>query len=145
MERLKRRIPSPSGRGTGRGQSNKLLTNARRLRSQSTDAEQTLWNQLRAHRFEGYKFRRQQVIGPYIVDFVCFETDLIIELDGGQHMDQVPYDKHRTEELEKMGYRVLRFWNNEVFNELNGVLETIRTALFQSPSPRPSPGGRGSR
>jgi very-short-patch-repair endonuclease len=143
MERQKKGVPSPSGRGIGRGESNKLLTNARRLGNQSTDAERALWTQLRAHRFDGYKFRRQQVIGSYIVDFVCFEANLIIELDGSQHMDQVSYDNQRTEKLEQMGYRVLRFWNNEIFSELDGILETIRTALIQSPSPQPSPEGRG--
>jgi very-short-patch-repair endonuclease len=92
----------------------------------------------------GYKFRRQVVIEPYIVDFVCLEARLIIEADGGQHSDQVAYDARRTVRLEGMGYLVMRFWNHEVLGELQTVLEQIRAALIEGPSPRPSPGGRGS-
>ncbi len=88
-----------------------------------------LWNHLRGRRVDGYKFRRQAVIEPYIVDFACFEAKLIIEVDGGQHMDQAVYDERRTESLEGMGYRVLRFWNTEVLNELPVVLEQIRVEL----------------
>ena len=93
----------------------------------------------------GYKFRRQVVITPYIVDFVCLEARLIIEADGGQHSDQVVYDAKRTARLEGLGYRVMRFWNNEIMDELQVVLEQIRTALNEAPSPQPSPGGRGNQ
>jgi very-short-patch-repair endonuclease len=90
------------------------------------------------------------VMEPYIVDFVCLEAGLIIEADGGQHSNQVTYDTRRTAVLEGMGYRVMRFWNHEVLSELQSVLEQIRTALIEAPSPQPfyalqgAPGGRGS-
>ncbi len=84
------------------------------------------------------------VIEPYIVDFACMEARLIIEADGGQHSDQVAYDARRTACLESMGYRVMRFWNHEILSELHSVLEEIRGALIVTPSPQPSPGGRGS-
>jgi len=120
-----------------------LLARARTLRRQSSDAESVLWRHLRARRLMGYKFRRQVVIEPYIVDFVCLEARLIIEADGGQHIDQMAYDARRTVRLEGMGYRVMRFWNHEVLDELQSVLEQIRAALIEAPSPQPSPGGRG--
>jgi very-short-patch-repair endonuclease len=94
----------------------------------------------------GYRFRRQLVIEPCIVDFACLEAGLIIEADGGQHSDQVACDARRTVQLEGMGYRVMRFWNHEVLGEFQHVLEQIRAALIEAPSPRPSPsGGRGSQ
>jgi very-short-patch-repair endonuclease len=124
-------------------ESKNLLVHARTLRRQSSDAERVLWRHLRARRLMGYKFRRQVVMEPYIVDFVCLEAGLIIEADGGQHSNQVTYDTRRTVVLEGMGYRVLRFWNHEVLGELQSVLEQIRTALIEAPSPQPSPGGRG--
>jgi very-short-patch-repair endonuclease len=125
-------------------ESKNLLALARTLRSQSSDAENVLWRHLRARRLMGYKFRRQTVIEPYIVDFVCLEARLIIEADGGQHSDQEAYDARRTAWLEGMGYRVMRFWNPEVLGELQSVLEQIQVALIEVPSPQPSPGGRGS-
>ena len=125
-------------------ESKNLLALARTLRSQSSDAENVLWRHLRARRLMGYKFRRQTVIEPYIVDFVCLEARLIIEADGGQHSDQEAYDARRTAWLEGMGYRVMRFWNPEVLGELQSVLEQIQVALIEVPSPLPSPGGRGS-
>jgi len=120
-----------------------LLARARTLRRQSSNAENVLWQHLRARRLMGFKFRRQVVIESYIVDFVCLEVRLIIEADGGQHSEQVAYDARRTVRLEGMGYRVMRFWNHEVLGELQGVLEQIRAALIEAPSPQPSPGGRG--
>lgn len=98
---------------------------AKELRRNSTDAERVLWRQLRAHRLAGYKFRRQQPIGRYIVDLVCFEKCLIIELDGGQHAEQVTYDGERTTWLQSQGFRVLRFWNHEVLQNIEGVMEVI--------------------
>ena len=98
-----------------------------------TGTEKCLWRQLKGKQLAHYKFRRQQPIGPYIVDFVCQSYRLIIELDGGQHLDQNLYDKRRTTFLESKGYRVLRFWNNAVLNNSNGVLETILTALHRTP------------
>ena len=101
---------------------------ARELRTKSTDAEQYLWYYLRAHRL-GYKFKRQVPIERFIVDFVCYEKRLVIELDGGQHRDQQAYDIRRTAVLNKKGFRVLRFWNHEVLQETEAVLEAIYQAL----------------
>ena len=113
------------------------------MRHQASEAECLLWKHLRGRRVKDYKFRRQLVIEPYIVDFVCLEARLIIEADGGQHADQTAYDARRTVILESMGYRVMRFWNNEILGELDSVLEQIELALIESPSPQPSPKGRG--
>ncbi len=111
---------------------------ARTLRVGQTDAEHLLWCHLRNRRLEGWKFRRQHEIGPYIADFVCPDAGLIVELDGGQHGEQMIYDEHRTLELQAMGYRVLRFWNNDVLKNVEGVLEVILEALA-SPAPHPGP------
>jgi very-short-patch-repair endonuclease len=106
---------------------------ARQLRREMTDAERCRWKHLRAHRFASEKFRRQEPIGPYIVGFVSHRSRLIIELDGGQHAVQVEYDGVRTGWLESRGYRVVRFWNNQVLTETESVLEAI--ALVLAPSP----------
>lgn len=106
-----------------------LLDNAKRLRRDMTDAEQRLWYHLRAHRFLGLKFKRQKPIGPYIVDFVCTERCLVIELDGGQHQQQAEYDHQRDRYLQDRGYRVLRFWNHQVLAETEAVLEQIRLEI----------------
>ena len=117
---------------------------ARALRRRSTDTERKLWRELRDRQIEACKFRRQHPIGPYIVDFVCIEKLLIVEADGGQHAEQINHDERRTAFLASQGYRVLRFWNNDVLNNMEGILETIRLALLESPSPYPSPAsGRG--
>ncbi len=109
---------------------------AKALRKNSTDAERVLWHRLRAHRFAGYKFRRQQPIGSYIVDFVCFEKGVIIELDGGQHATQVTYDAERSAWLQSQGFHVLRFWNHDVLQNLEGVTEVIIEELRRfSPLP----------
>ena len=94
-----------------------------------TDAENRLWYFLRNRRLNGYKFVRELAIDCYIADFVCREKRIIVEIDGGQHMEAMEYDQRRTAFLEKKGYRVLRFWNNEVFTNVNGVLETILDLL----------------
>ncbi|MBT2116123.1 DUF559 domain-containing protein [Dyella sp. LX-66] len=113
---------------------------ARNLRQKQTDAERALWRQLRARHFQGWKFRRQHQVGSYIVDFVCTDAWLVVELDGGQHADQVIYDEYRTLELQAMGYRVLRFWNNDVLANPESVLEVLLEALASpGPSPQPSP------
>jgi very-short-patch-repair endonuclease len=105
-----------------------------------TYVEKTLWNHLRLHQFEGYKFRRQQPIGNYIADFVCFEKRLIIEVDGGQHAERVEYDSSRKEWLEGQGFRILRFWNNQVLKEIEGVKEVVMSELrCQSPHLNPPP------
>ena len=106
---------------------------ARSLRKNMTDAENRMWYFLRNRRLNGYKFVREFVIGAYIADFVCREKKLIVEIDGGQHMEALEYDKQRTEFLEKNGYRVFRVWNNEVFNNIHGVLETILNLLQSVP------------
>ena len=112
-----------------------MLNKAKTLRTNQTEAEQRLWYHLRAHRFMGLKFKRQKPMGRYIVDFVCMERQLIIELDGGQHVEQVAYDQHRDAWLRSQGYTVLRFWNNEVMHQLEDVLEQIRCTLSPGPSP----------
>jgi len=112
-----------------------LLINAKSLRSNMTEAEQKLWYYLRANRFMGLKFKRQKPLGPYIVDFVCLEEKLIIELDGGQHAENIAYDQIRDTWLRNQGYTVLRFWNNELLNETKSVLEKIRITLSPAPSP----------
>ena len=117
-----------------------LLNNAKSLRSNQTDAEMQLWYHLRAHRFMGLKFKRQKPIGAYIVDFVCIERKLILELDGGQHAENVGYDERRTKFLESEGYQVLRFWNNQVLQEMDSVLEVIRIEIALSPTPLPQVG-----
>lgn len=89
----------------------------------------------------GLKFKRQKPIGNYIVDFVCLEHRLIIELDGGQHAEQISYDQRRDAWLRGQGYRLMRFWNNEVMEQLDGVLEQIRLALSPDPSPTSGRGG----
>jgi len=112
---------------------------AKVLRHRMTDSERQLWTQLRAHRMTPWKFKRQQPLGPYIVDFVCFQAHLIIEVDGGQHLDSEP-DRIRGAWLEGQGFRVLRFWNNEVLKEMPAVLEKIIEVLSPSP-PAPLPQG----
>jgi very-short-patch-repair endonuclease len=101
---------------------------ARRLRREDTDAEAKLWGALCDRRLGGWKWRRQVPIKPYIVDFLCLEAKLVVELDGGQHNDQVAYDERRTRHLETLGYRVLRFWNSAVLTNREGVCDTILDA-----------------
>lgn len=120
-----------------------LTSRARTLRRESSEAERLLWKHLRGRRLMGFKFRRQEMIEPYIVDFFCLEANLIIEADGGQHAEQESYDSRRTIHLETRGYKVIRFWNNEILTELEAVLEQIRLALIDNPSPRSSHSGRG--
>jgi len=98
---------------------------ARRLRRDATDAKQRLWYHLRNRRLAGLKFRRQVPVGPYIVDLMCRERQLIIELDGDQHAVQEEYDNERSRYLHNAGFKVLCFWNNQVLFETEGVLETI--------------------
>jgi very-short-patch-repair endonuclease len=101
----------------------------RRLRKHLTEAERRLWQKLKRRQLASMKFRRQQPIGAFVVDFVCFERRLIVEVDGGQHAEQVPYDEHRTRWLEAQGYRVLRFWNNEVLAHTEAVAQVILDAV----------------
>nr|GGH97631.1 hypothetical protein GCM10011355_19320 [Aquisalinus luteolus] len=111
------------------------IDRARELRRNQTEAERRVWNALRNRQIDGHKFRRQHAIGPYIVDFVCLDRKLIIELDGGQHGEPQAraYDARRTEFLEQEGFDVIRFWNIDVFETLDGVLERIAEALRVPP------------
>ena len=112
---------------------------ARGLRKKSTDAERRLWRHLRDRQIKGFKFRRQQPVGRYIVDFVNLERKVVIEVDGGQHAFD-PSDNIRDEWLRAEGYRVLRFWDSQVFSNLEGILESIREVLV-TPHPTPLPQG----
>ena len=100
-----------------------------------------MWKYLRAKQIEGCKFRRQEPIGSYIVDFVCQEKRIIVEVDGGQHSVEQERDYKRDELLEGLGYKVLRFWNNEVLRNIEGVLEVIRDSLKHPPLTPPLKGG----
>ncbi len=103
-----------------------LTETARELRKTSTDTERLLWHHLRAKQLEGLKFRRQEQIGRFIVDFVCYEKSLIVEADGGQHAVEVEKDEERMLWLNSQGFHVLRFWNHEILTNIDGVLEVIR-------------------
>jgi acyl-CoA synthetase (NDP forming)/very-short-patch-repair endonuclease len=111
---------------------------ARRPRREMTDAEQKLWQALRAHRFHGFAFRRQAPIGPYIADFVCHQLKLVVEADGGLHPGS-DRDAERDAWLAREGYRVLRFWNNDLLENLEEVLDRIGSEIAAAPPPRPSP------
>jgi len=124
-----------------KGQTNKkILVNRlqRVLRGNMTDAEQLLWRHLRRGQMNGFKFRRQHPFGDYVLDFVCLEAKLIVEVDGGQHVANEAGDAKRSEVLNKAGFRVLRFWNHEVMGELETVKEVIWNALH-TPSPSQPP------
>ena len=129
-----RRASAPVG-GLRRQYTRQTLQKARALRQAQTDAEGLLWHYLRGKRLGGYKFRRQQPIGPYIVDFACLSRKLLIEVDGGYHVQRKDYDERRDRFLRNEGYRVLRFWNNEVFEDCFGVLEKVYAALEGPPPP----------
>ncbi|MDQ8756314.1 endonuclease domain-containing protein [Sphingosinicella sp. LHD-64] len=140
--------PSPlAGEGLGRGQGShptpKLLrTRAKAMRSAPTDAERKLWDLLRAKRLSEYKFKRQVPIDNYIVDFACLRQRLIVEADGGQH--DASSDASRDIYLRSQGFRILRFWNNDILTNKEGVTQRILEALV-SPLPNPSPAeGRGA-
>jgi very-short-patch-repair endonuclease len=122
------------------------IERARRLRRDQTDAERKLWLRLRDRRLNGWKFKRQVPIDRYIADFCCPDARLIIELDGGQHSVNVEPDAKRTAFLESCGYLVLRFWNNDVLKNMDGVLTEILATLPQAPSaPHPDPLPSGER
>jgi len=120
------------------GQANNFTKQAaNQLRKAMTDAEHRLWHRLRGNQL-GVKFRRQHPFENYILDFVCMDHQLIVEVDGSQHADDVAHDVARTERLKAGGFKVLRFWNNEVLNETDVVVQAICDALNPSP-PQPSP------
>ncbi len=133
------------GRGNPQPKSISILR-SRELRAQATKAEVVVWQKLRRKSFYGLRFRRQFPIGPYFGDFVCLPARLVVELDGAQHADSLTarYDQRRTEWLASQDFRVLRFWNGEVFNDVDRVLEVIDSELLAGPLPlTPSRKGRG--
>ena len=107
----------------------KTMRRAGELRKESTPAERKLWAYLRGDKLNGVSFRRQHAIGNYIPDFVSIKKKLIIKLDGSQHLEQSEYDAERSRYFKSLGYRVVRFWNNQVENEINGVIRAIEFAL----------------
>lgn len=115
---------------------------ARRLRANASDAERLLWHCLRKRSLDGARFRRQHPIGPYITDFACISARLVVELDGGQHVDMAESDERRTKYLAARGYHVLRFWNDDVLTRTHDVLSAIDAALRSTP-PHPSPAAQG--
>ena len=138
---------------TKRDRSQRLLTFARAMRTESTDAEKRIWRILRDRRFIGFKFRRQYPVGGYIIDFFCAHVRLGIELDGGQHNDDPnrQYDEQRTEDLKLSRVQIVRFWDNDVLKHTDAVSEAIYQALLErqrslaGPSPQPSPPGTEAR
>ncbi|MBI2552515.1 endonuclease domain-containing protein [Candidatus Uhrbacteria bacterium] len=124
---------------------NSLAPLAKDLRKNSTFAERLLWRHLKSKQVQGLKFRRQEPIGRYIVDFVCFAKKVVIELDGGQHGQEKlrAADKSRDEWLKDQGFTVLRFWNDEIMQNMEGVGEEIMRYCLAAPSPNPSHQGRG--
>ena len=120
--------------------SHSLTGTAKRLRRDMTDAERVLWREVRAHRFKGFKFKRQEPLDAYVVDFICHAARLIVELDGGQHADQRAADFERTRWLESQGFRVLRFWNNDVLANIEGVMQVMEKELCAPPPSPPLPG-----
>ena len=139
--------PSPALRGKVGMGVRRIVAAARKLRRTSTDVERRLWHRIRDKQIEAFRFRRQRPIGKYIVDFICLEAKLIVDLDGGQHSESVLLDEKRTVFLASLGYHVVRFWNNEVLENMDGVLARIREHLLGLHQPHPSPplGRGGSR
>jgi very-short-patch-repair endonuclease len=133
-----------AGTGLMQGQTNKTIKQSRiqrKLRHNMTDAERKLWSFLRGRQMEGLKFRRQHPYEDYILYFVCLEEKIIVEVDGGQHQELKTEDNIRTKVLKKAGFRVLRFWNHEVLQEIESVAEQILQAISckEDPSPSQSP------
>jgi len=116
-----------------------LTEAAKALRQKSTDAERLLWQRLKARQLDGLKFRRQEQIGRFIADFVCYEKGIIVEADGGQHAVERIKDEERTLWLNAQGFRVVRFWNHEILTNIEGVMESIRQHCLAAPLPGPLP------
>jgi very-short-patch-repair endonuclease len=114
-----------------------ISPHAARLRREMTDAERALWSKLRGRRFQGFKFRSQWTLGRCVADFCCLQARLIVEVDGGQHSEVT--DARRTAGLNAQGFRVVRFWNNDVLTNIDGVLEVILQALQKEEDPHPNP------
>ena len=129
-----------------RDHSRRLLGFARDLRREQTDAERRMWSILRDRRFDGLKFRRQVPVAGYVVDFYCMRAGIVVEHDGGQHLEprQARYDRDRTAKLDEMGIKVIRFSDDEVLRFPEAVEQTLYNEIHLSqPSPRPSPGVPG--
>ena len=139
--RAESKVPSPlMGEGEGGGERtmvSRLAKVARSLRRRSTDAERLLWRRLRARQLDGLKFRRQEPIGKYIVDFVCFERRVIVEVDGGGHAAEKGKDSQRDGWLRERGFKVLRFWNTDVIGNTDAVIEAIAESCVNHPPPAP--------
>jgi len=120
---------------------NKLQNIAKILRKRPTEAEKFMWRYLRSKQLEGLKFRRQEPIGNYVVDFVCYEKKIIVEIDGGQHCAE--RDGNRNRWLESQDFKILRFWNTEVLKNAQGVWEVIRKNCLSCDSPSPAPPVKG--
>ena len=119
---------------------------ARKLRKNMTDTEQYVWSRIRHKQLGGFRFRRQHPIGSFIGDFICLEQRLILELDGGQHDDRKDYDELRTRYLNECGYRVVRYWNHQIFEDWDWIAEDLFRLLSEGATPHPNPppqGGRG--
>jgi len=116
-----------------------LLSFSRQNKREQTDAERRLWFHIRNRQLNGYKFRRQYPIHNYILDFYCSETSFAIELDGGQHIKRTRYDERRSKELEKLGIKVIRFWDNDVLQNIEEVLEKIINVLEKRSVKKPHP------
>jgi very-short-patch-repair endonuclease len=138
---MPRSAPSPAPRGKAGMGVRKAVQRAREFRRNPTDTERKLWHHIRDKQIENFRFRRQRPIGKYIVDFICLEANLVIELDGGQHAEQQQYDAERTKYLIAQGLHVLRYWNNDVMQNIEGVLEDIRAALMQRTPSQPLTNG----
>ena len=122
-----------------RGSNIRLTQRSRKLRRDETNAERKLWARIRNRSLAGHKFVRQEAIGPFFADFVCREVHLIVEVDGGQHADSKT-DQQRSRQLASFGYRVLRFWNNDVLANTEGVLKVITDELRRARAPHPPRG-----
>ena len=120
---------------------NKLQNIAKILRKRPTEAEKFMWRYLKSRQLEGLKFRRQEPIGNYVVDFVCYEKKIIVEIDGGQHCAE--RDGNRNRWLESQDFKILRFWNTEVLKNAQGVWEVIRKNCLSCDSPSPAPPVKG--
>ena len=121
-----------------RGKDGRRTSGSRALRRSSTRAELMLWRQLRARQLGGFKFVRQEPVGPYYPDFVCRERHLIVEVDGGQHAESAA-DRERDALLIGLGYQIIRIWNNQIFENIEGVLQMLRSELETAPHPVPLP------
>lgn len=130
------RVGGPEDPSPRRWADGAARANAQRLRRDMTDAERALWKELRYKRLGGHRFRRQVPLGRYVADFACMAPKLVLEVDGGQHADRTAHDAARSAWLKSQGFRVLRFWNNEVLSNMEGVLSVIAGTLREADESR---------